>query len=242
MLGLGLGFGGARAASWVPTSLPGGVFLWLRADLGTAEAGGAGTGVSAWNDQSGNGDANRNFAQPTAGRRPVLNSSDAALGGQKSLGGGATKSLVSGTWTTLTQPFTIAWSGIASTAVEQVLCQATPENLFIESMVTAKTPWGFAGASGLQSPSGDCTTKHVGVAVFNGASSKLYFNSTTATVTANAGTNNLSGLFLMNVADGGSLPWLGSLHEFVVKSGALSGSDLATLMNYMGDRIGQTIS
>jgi hypothetical protein len=44
----------------------------------------------------------------------------------------------------------------------------------------------------------------------------------------------------MNVSNGGSLPWLGEIHEIVIVPRVL-GADLATLMSYMGARIGQSI-
>lgn len=238
-LGLGFGFGGGGAGSWAPTSLSGGVFLWLRADLGTTESGGAGTGVSGWADQSGNGDSTRNMAQPTAGRRPTLNASSAALNNQKSLGGGATKGMVSGTWSALAQPFSICWSGIASTTAEQLLIQGASTNVFVESTVTDKHPYMYAGSS-LISGTGDLTTKHVGVAEFNGASSKIYLSALTPVATGAAGAASLLDLSLMNITDGGALPWLGELHEFVIVPRVL-GADLTTLMSYMGARIGQSI-
>jgi hypothetical protein len=50
--------------SWSPANLPG-LVLWLRADLGIT----IGTGVSAWADQSGNGN---NFTQATGSAQPSL--------------------------------------------------------------------------------------------------------------------------------------------------------------------------
>jgi hypothetical protein len=63
--GIGIGPFGGRAP-FTPTDIAGAV-LWLRADLGITEAG---SGVSVWADQSGNGN---DFAQGTDANRPVLN-------------------------------------------------------------------------------------------------------------------------------------------------------------------------
>jgi hypothetical protein len=72
---------GARhtaAAAFLPTDIDGCV-LWLRADLGITEAG---SGVSVWADQSGNGN---DFAQATDGNRPAYQGTTAALNNQASL-------------------------------------------------------------------------------------------------------------------------------------------------------------
>jgi len=64
-----------EGASFTPKSLPG-LLLWLRADLGITLAG---SKVSAWADQSGNG---YDFAQGTDARRPVFNAGSATFSGQ----------------------------------------------------------------------------------------------------------------------------------------------------------------
>jgi hypothetical protein len=56
-------------ANFLPTSLPGCV-LWLRADLGIT----IGTGVSAWADQSGNGNG---VTQATGANQPTVNAAGA---------------------------------------------------------------------------------------------------------------------------------------------------------------------
>lgn len=224
----GLGF--------TPRSISG-LVAWYRADLGIT----IGTGVSAWANQV-VGDANTNFTQAVAGRQPTYSTSDAALGGAASLQGGATKSMQSGLWASaLAQPMTILWSGIASTAVEQLLIQGISTNVFIESTVTDKRPYIYAGSS-LISASGDLTAKHVGGGEYNGASSKIYLNSTTAVATGAGGASSLLDMTIMNVIDGGALPWLGSLHELVFINRVLTAGELLQLMTYMGARIGQAIS
>jgi hypothetical protein len=61
--GIGIGPFGGRA-TFLPTDIAGAV-LWLRADFGITEAG---SGVSVWADQSGNGN---DFAQGTDANRPA---------------------------------------------------------------------------------------------------------------------------------------------------------------------------
>jgi hypothetical protein len=70
----------SRTPFFSPTLISG-CALWLRADLGTSIS----TGVSAWADQSGVGDANRNYEQSTGSAQPTLNAHDAAYNGQATL-------------------------------------------------------------------------------------------------------------------------------------------------------------
>lgn len=79
------GIGGSLGGSlgdFLATSISGCV-LWLRADLGITKDGS--DRVSAWADQSGTGDANKNVTQGVAGNQPLWNASDANLGGRPSL-------------------------------------------------------------------------------------------------------------------------------------------------------------
>jgi hypothetical protein len=64
-IGVGVCFGG-NVALWTPLSMSG-VVLWLRSDMGITLAG---TKVSGWADQSGNG---HDVAQATDGNRPEYN-------------------------------------------------------------------------------------------------------------------------------------------------------------------------
>jgi hypothetical protein len=75
-----------------PLSIVGGSpSFYLNADVGVSEAGGAGTGVSQWLDQSTGG---RTFSQATLGARPVLGVG--SLGGRNIISGdGAAKWLTS---------------------------------------------------------------------------------------------------------------------------------------------------
>jgi hypothetical protein len=75
--GIGIGPFGGRAP-FLPTDIDGCV-LWLRADLGITEAG---SGVSVWADQSGNGN---DFVQGTDSARPPYTASDPDFNGHPSL-------------------------------------------------------------------------------------------------------------------------------------------------------------
>lgn len=107
-LGIGLMLG-SRQGGFVPTAL-GGAVLWLRSDLGVTTSGGE---VTGWADQSGAGDAGRNFA-PAGTDRPAYNASEAGYNNRPTVGtfnkaGLASDCrLVSGTWSaTYANPLTI---------------------------------------------------------------------------------------------------------------------------------------
>lgn len=89
---------------FLPRNLTG-ILAWWRADLGIS----LGTGVSAWADQSGNGDANRNATQGTAANQPTYIASDANFGNRASVSfDAAPKNLATGVWTVnLGAPYTM---------------------------------------------------------------------------------------------------------------------------------------
>jgi len=80
--------GRAAAAAFVPTDIAG-LKLWLKGDAGITQSGGT---VSAWNDQSGNGN---HYLQTTAGNRPSYTAS--AIGGKPGITGAVGKYLICAT-------------------------------------------------------------------------------------------------------------------------------------------------
>lgn len=87
--------------NWAPSSLGTALHSWYRADRGTTIA----TGVSQWNDLSGNG---HTMTQGAGGNQPTLNSSDSNYNNQATIvAASAGFWLNSATFTALTQPFTL---------------------------------------------------------------------------------------------------------------------------------------
>ena len=72
--------GAGESAPVSPLSIyaPGAIEIWVRSDLGPDEAGGAGTGVSTWPDQGGNGN---DYAQTNPALRPALQATGGPNGG-----------------------------------------------------------------------------------------------------------------------------------------------------------------
>src|ERR1700722_7818186 len=98
---------------YVPTDLPSflptniaGLQLWLRSDKGVSLSGGS---VSAWADQSGTGDSNKNLIGAGGSASPTYNSSDSSYNNYPSINFTATSSQYMnsvGTWTSpIAQPF-----------------------------------------------------------------------------------------------------------------------------------------
>lgn len=80
------------------------LLVHLDARFGIAEAGGAGTGVSGWEDQSGNGN---DASQTVDGRRPSLLGSVDVLGGQPAVSFNGTSDFLDfPTWTQAASPYT----------------------------------------------------------------------------------------------------------------------------------------
>ena len=90
------GISSTTFAPFVPSSIPG-CKLWLRSDLGIKIS----TGVSQWNDQSGNGN---NVVQATSGKQPTWNATGGPTGGPCLSFLGSSTQYLNATYT-LNQPF-----------------------------------------------------------------------------------------------------------------------------------------
>ncbi|HSQ66096.1 MAG TPA: hypothetical protein VLM85_22900 [Polyangiaceae bacterium] len=237
-----------RSGFFVPTDLAGCV-LWLRPDLGTALNGTA-TGVATWNDQSGTGDPNKNL---TAGSvNPTLTASDASYAGRATIQIANSPSSFfqnTTTWaTTLSQPHTWVLVGHRN--------QNNATNYFMDGNAGgfAATVIGTSAAQITMNAGGSVTTTGTGhdwitpsafLGEFNGASSKLYFNSfTNLTQSGNAGTVNFNQLCLgaHSQGFGGGSPWAGTIAEVIAFSGLLPTSAKARLRSYLNARYGLSIT
>lgn len=218
-----------------PKTIPG-LQLWLRADLGVTLNG---SNVSAWADQSGNGDANRNAVQATGAQQPPFVASSASYGNQSVINFTSSTGLVTGTWSAaLTQPFTVFLIGHTT--------DNATNNFFFDSLadaalvidggpgaLTADLPLNLAGLGTTFNTPSACYV------VGNGASSQIAVRVRTAQVTGNAGTNGATGLVIGRNVGTNSL--LGPLAEIAVYSGALSAGQINTFMTYAAARYGLTI-
>ena len=240
------GFGNAAgfvgSGSFNPSDISNAV-AWYRADLGITLNG---SNVSAWNDQSGVGDANRNLLQASAGSQPTYVASSANFGGRPTLLANSLDDfLQSGTWSaSISQPYTKAVVAIANNAVASAVTTdgGSEGSAYIyEAAGGSSNTWtGFAGTalgSGVSS-----TSKSAVLVIFNGNSSSIYVNSNTPTNGPIGAANHGTQLTVMNSRDTHSFAVGVELAELVMYSRALTAPEIAALLNYFGTRYGITIT
>jgi hypothetical protein len=199
--------------------------------------------ASAWADQSGAGDTNKNALQSTVAKQPAFVATSANLGNRPclSFSGTADNSLVTGVWAAaLAQPCSVYFVGRQN---------GTLGNHYAFDSINAGTQMAAYGNSGANSltafagsalPFGTTRVAEVCGCEFNGASSKLYINAKTAVATGAAGANGATGMTIGNYAGGGTFSgW--DIAEVAVYTGVLSAGDRALLMDYMGARYGITV-
>lgn len=240
----------SASAAFLPTSLSG-LLFWVRADLGVT----IGTGVSAWADQSGTGDTNKNLVQGTGANQPTFNASDAGYNNKPTLTfDGTNDVLVSGAWAaSQASPFTVYIVGNTNGADGQYL--------FSASGALDQGPWGFGrdntGAGGtlgslsvyngaqINSTSGSApvlSAASVISVVFNGASSAGYVSMfSTSYVSGNAGSESIIGFRVGSRRDGAGL-LNGKVAEVAIYSSAHDAATRTTVMTYLGTRYGITVT
>jgi hypothetical protein len=206
---------------------------WYRADLGVTLNGST---VSAWADQSGSGDSNRNMVQATAGNQPTFVAADSTFNGQPTLSFGGAHWLVSGTWASApAMPITIylvaKFTSIASQTV--ILDGNNSTNRIVIYHVTTTSPWTMNALTTNQQ-AGDCSTPSVVCGIVQSGNDVLIANTSRA-VAVDAGSNNLTGLTLGARYDfTGAAPC--SIAELLVYGAAHTFDQRAAVMFYLRDR------
>lgn len=219
--------------------------LWLRADLGITLNGG---NVSAWADQSGKGDANRNALQGTAALQPLWTAAKAAYAGMPVVDFGVAhadgEALVTGAFGSApNQPLAIYVVGNAASA--------GTNNYFLDSLSTVTETYlisnhsatryeTFAGVTDFLAAT-EVTAASVLGWQLNGASSKMYKNAVTEIVSGPNGANNPTGFTIGNYAGLGNFSSKGPIAEVIVASGAFNANRHASVMRYLGARYGIAI-
>lgn len=219
-LGLGLGMG-ATGSPFALARLSGCV-LWLRADLGITLSG---SNVSGWADQSGNGN---NASQGTSANQPSYNVADSQYGGRPTVqfSGSQFMSLASHF---PAQPFTVYIVGQSTSGTgQQEMFADSGHNVSLLIATGGSTSWSMYAGTALVS-SGN-TRQNVAQAfamVFNGASSKLYVNSSSSGFSGSPGTSNPSGTETIGASTNGSGNRLiGKIAELAVFNQAHSQADV----------------
>lgn len=221
----------AASAAWTPASL-GGLVAWYDASDAATITSSAGL-VSQWNDKSGNA----RHVTSSGGDRPTtasrtqngLNVIDFTGSDWMTVGG-----------VTLSQPYSVCWVGRYDAGVSGVTVAISLRELGAYAPYIAVNEWRMFNGTILltASPTPDTST-HVFFGAANGGSSVLRIDGgTTASATGNAGTANGERINLGAANSAGVAPFDGFICEVVISTGALTGTDLSSLENYMKTKWG----
>ena len=203
-----------------------------------------GTGVAAWADQSGVGDANRNETQATGANQPSV-TTGANFAGRKVLQFDGTDYLQSGTWSAAnTQPamlyFVFRQTSAAGT---QIFNFSNTGANYHYVPLTAGT--GLITCNAGSSISVGVSALNVTTVLcweLNGASSKAYINAiTTPTATGACGAFNCPG-FSTGASNTGANGFIGQYGTRAVNAGTHSAGERASVMNALGAYYGVTIA
>ena len=220
---------GAQAGNvWSPGMLPG-LFMWLRADIGTVSNG---SGVTNWRDLSGAGNS-------VSGQAGVLNAADPQYNNQATIAfvNASANRLNIGSITGCTgQPMTSIIVGHSSNSATEGTFQNgtsatmsagffsdTTGNIYMSPGTQADT-----NVSGLK----PCIMAMIG----NGANSMGFVNnSQTPVVTWNGGTNSFNGQG-MQIGAGGVAALDGKIAEVICCNGLLGPGFMKLVFTYLGSR------
>lgn len=219
-----------------PLQIPG-IAAWYRMDLLVTQAG----TVSAWGDSSGTGDANKNLAQATAGKRPTYTAADAAYNNQPTAtyAGASLQELDSAAWSAaLSAPYTVFVVGNYDGGVGAEGWVGDSTNLVQLVINNGGTGTGAYSGAFIQSGMANAATPKIICAVF-GTSGAIYDTARTARATGTTGTNALSRIFVG--VDAGGHYINGTIAEVIVYSRALSAAEINAVMNYCGNRYAITV-
>ena len=244
MIGIGVGPSLGGLPPFTSPKLLSGLVAWYRADKGTTIA----TGVSAWADQSGVGDANRNLTQATGAKQPTLNASDATYNHQATLSfaSAASQYLASGTFSVAipnpsTQFVVGNWDGAASVEVMLDGIDGTNRQAIFNGGSGGSTVVAFFAGTQVNATVANNAVPLVMCALNNGASSGQYVNAKTPKSTTNPGANTAAGVTVGIDNDKASFPLNGKVAEVIVYNRALSQNEINRVLGYLGTRYGITI-
>jgi hypothetical protein len=230
--------GGASAPVTPKTILGASLMAWYRTALAAT--------VSAWPDQSGNGDASRNAVQATGAQQPTLTPANASFNGRPSLNFPSSGMCMrTGIWSVpRNQPITIFVVGMTSAASGYWLDARVDTGTSQQAINNGATAGMYAGAS--VAGGVDTSVPSVIAAAFNGLTSSFYVRALTPVImSANAGANNCDGMTIGNYAGGGGFNHGGSMTEIVVANGVPGGSlsiaNFNKMMHYLGTDYAITI-
>jgi hypothetical protein len=228
--------GTKQITDWIPTNISN-CILWLRADKGTTIA----TGVSQWNDQSGNG---HNVTQSTGSKQPTLNASDSNYNYQSTLSFASANAqvMLSSAWSN-NQPTTIFVVGnMSGSNGGEAFFDWTSTELTIYNGNSGTHVVAYAGV-GVSGTISSTSVPAAYAAIYNTTSSSIYQNnSQIALATGDAGSSNGTGQMSVGALVG-TVDFLnGKIAEMLVYSGVLSTSNIQQVFAYFGSRYALSVS
>ncbi len=228
-----IGFGATTAATFLPTDIAN-LKVWYRADQGITIS----TGVSQWNDLSGNA---HHLVQATGASQPTY---DATSGANSQAGvtfDGSDDSLAV-SFSAVSQPFHVfaiikTVSALDGGSRGLVCGGAIGERMITQGNVVANTIHNYMGSAFVSLSHSNTTNHFIWESLVNGASSSL-IRGNTAAATGNPGANTLSGVNL------GILPGASNsniiISDVCIYSAAISGANLTNLRSYFSTRYAVT--
>lgn len=208
--------------------------LWLRSDLGITLNG---SNVSAWDDQSGNGN---HVTQATPANQPAYNASDAAYANRPTVEATLTTHYLASGAFAVSQPCTIIFVGEIDTSFCTAISTGTSAGtnpIIFNSAGNVAINAGVTRGSGV-----GATTKHSTLAEFNGVTSFVGVdNWLTGGVTGDAGASAIAALGV-GAYTNGTFGSVGKCAEVIILSGLATAPQKTQLAAYLAARYGLTIT
>lgn len=211
-----------------PESFPGLSVWYDAADVDTLTLDSSGA-VSAWADKSGSG---RNALQAVADKRPGIKSYWKLNGVACPRFDGINDDLVTAAFT-LNQPTTIfvAYSSMTDQTATLVDGAGGRNQLYLSAVTNTLS--AFAGTALNGSAATTRGNANVATGVFDGASSYVRHNAAQS-ATADVGSSNLSGGFVLGTASDGLYRFNGMIAEVLVYDRALTTTQIIQIEDYLG--------
>jgi hypothetical protein len=199
--------------------------------------------VSAWADQSGTGDANKNLSQPAGGNQPLWKRNSSNLNGRPVIIFDKARSddMRSGVWSTpLAQPATwlivariTGTSSIGATITAGVSSSNQHAIAYIQSFENMILYAGTLLQSGISV--GSLPTNQAVLGVFNNTLSKIYQSQKTA-VSGTAGTHTLTQLLIGASPSVVTYDFSGEIAEIVGFNRDLTQHEISALLTWAGNK------
>jgi hypothetical protein len=202
--------------------------------------------LSAWADQSGTGDVNKNATQATIGNQPAHDAADAAYGNQPTVTFDGANSMVTGTWAVappVTNTVFIVGQSTIDGSVDGYLWDSAGAGFYCLRTTDDDITWQAASNS-VTLNNQAVGSPGVIVASNDGGNGRLAFNSKSwgAGPTAAMGSSTATGFVIGAYVGGGVHQLTGKIAEIIIYDTALSDADRGRVLDYLSARYGITVA